>query len=137
MNIERLIPQLNAALAFELRASIMYAHYAAYVSGIHRLHLSPYFEAESAESNMHAQTVRHAIVKLGGVAVMDRDPMPIKHTTDYRELLKSCLETEKKAAETYGSILELIEGGDDELFDALQQIYFAELRAVEEITQLM
>jgi bacterioferritin len=136
MNIELLIAQLNEALAFELRASIMYAHYAAYVSGIHRLHLSPYFEAEATESNMHAQTVRHAIVKLGGVAVMDRDPMSINHTTDYREILKSCLETEKKAAETYGNILGLI-NGDDELYDSLQQIYFAELRAVEELNQLM
>ncbi|MEZ4462004.1 MAG: ferritin-like domain-containing protein [bacterium] len=100
MNNEKLLSMLNDALAFELRASIMYAHYAAYVSGIHRLHLQPYFEAEATESNMHAQTVRQAIVKLGGEAVTDRDPLTIQHTKDYREILHACLETEKRAAES-------------------------------------
>lgn len=136
MNKDKLIEKLNAALAFELRASIMYAHYAAYVAGIHRLHLQPYFAAEATESNVHAQTVRQAIVKVGGVAVTERDPMAIVHTTDYREILQHCLATEKQAAATYGAILEMIQG-DDELFDSLQQIYFAELRAVEELHRLI
>lgn len=136
MNKDNLIHLLNEALSFELRAAVMYAHYEAYVAGIHRLHLQPYFAAEAAESNVHAQTVRQAIVKLGGVAVTDRDPMPIVHTRDYKEILQNCLETEKRAAATYGKILEFITD-DDELFDSLQQIYFAELRAVEEINRLL
>ena len=135
MNNE-LVNKLNQALAWELRASAMYAHYAAYVGGIHRLHLSPYFEGEATESHQHAQMVRTAIVKLGGVAVTDRATEEIVHTTNYREILQECLKTEQAAAETYLEVLKLVDE-DDELFDVLQQVYFAEARAVEEINQLL
>ena len=54
----KLIESLNGALGWEFRAQLMYAHYAAYVRGIHRLHLKPYFEAESTESVGHANIVR-------------------------------------------------------------------------------
>ena len=64
---EDLVRQLNNALGWELRAQVMYAHYAAYVRGIYRLHLKPYFEGESAESVTHATTVRDQIVKVNRV----------------------------------------------------------------------
>lgn len=137
MSNEALIKSLNQALAFELRAEIMYAHYSAYVAGIHRLHLQPFFAAEAQESFTHASVVRGAIVKLGGVAVTERDQAPIKHTTDYREILEECLNTEKKPAETYGAILQILPDNDDELYDSLQQVFFAEQRSVEEITRLL
>ena len=38
---EELIRRLNDALGWELRAQVLYAHYAAYVKGIHRLHDLP------------------------------------------------------------------------------------------------
>lgn len=136
-NNQTLIDRLNEALAFELRAEIMYAHYSAYVSGIHRLHLQPFFAAEAQESFMHAGVVRASIVKLGGVAVTERDQAPILHTTDYRAILEECLKTEKRAAATYGSILEIITNNDDELYDSLQQVFFAEQRSVEEISRLL
>ena len=64
-NDPNMIDRLNDALGWEMRATTMYAHYAAYVRGINRLHLKPYFEAEAEESMTHATTVRMAIVKLG------------------------------------------------------------------------
>ncbi len=136
MNNPELVEKLNQALAWELRASAMYAHYAAYVGGIHRLHLAPYFEGEATESHQHAQMVRTAIVKLGGIAVTDRAREEIVHTTNYREILQECLKTEQTAADTYLEVLKLVDE-DDELFDVLQQVYFAEARAVEEINQLL
>ena len=132
----KLVDQLNRALGLEMRAEIMYAHYAAYVSGIHRLHLKPYFEAEASESFVHANTVRNAINQLGGEAVTVREELPIRHTTDYRIMLDEAMETEKLAASTYRDILELVTD-NDELYDLIEQIYFAELRSVEELTQLM
>ena len=137
MSNQNLIDRLNEALAFELRAETMYAHYSAYVSGIHRLHLQPFFEAEAQESFVHAGIVRASIVKLGGIALTERDSAPIKHTTDYREILEECLKTERKAAQTYGAILEILPNNDDELYDSLQQVFFAEQRSVEEITRLL
>ena len=78
----QLVEALNQALSWELRAIAMYAHYSAYVSGIHRLHLSAHFSNEVNESVMHAATVRSAIVKLDGTAITERDPSPIVHTSN-------------------------------------------------------
>ena len=133
---ETLIEKLNGALGWEMRAATLYAHYSAYVKGMYRLHLKPYFDGEATESMTHANTVRGAIVKLGGVARTDRDQTEIVHTTDYRVMLDEALKTETRAAAAYGEILEL--GGlDSELSDQIQQIHFAEERAVEELTQLL
>jgi hypothetical protein len=48
------------------------------------------------------------------------------------------LATETKAAEVYGQLLPLLEEIDDrELYDAVEQIYLAELRSVGEIRLLL
>ena len=131
-----LVDHLNEALGWEMRAMTLYAHYAAYVKGIYRLQLKPFFEAEATESMTHANTVRAAIVKLGGVARTERDTTEIVHTTDYRVMLDEALKTETHAAKSYKQILEM--GGlDSELYDAIEQIYFAEERSVEELNQLI
>ena len=133
---QELIDRLNDALAWELRAQMMYAHYAAYVKGIYRLHLKPYFEGEATESVGHATAVRDHIVQLGGEARTERDKTEIVHTTDYKVMLKEAIKTETHAAKAYAEILE-IPGLDSELEDAIQQIHFAEERSVEELQQLM
>jgi bacterioferritin len=131
-----LAEQLNGALGWEMRALALYSHYAAYVRGIHRLHLKPYFEAEATESLGHSNVVRNEIVKLGGIARTDRDETEIVHTTDYQVMLKEAMETERRAASTYREFLD-IAGIDGELYDAIEQIYFAEERAVIELTQMI
>ena len=138
MTNNELITALNNALAWELRAIAMYAHYAAYVSGIRRLHLATHFNTEVTESVTHAATVRSAIVKLDGEAITERDPTPIVHTSNYQEMLQEAYATESKAAATYGSILPLVEAiGDTELFDALEVVYFDEQRSVEELRMML
>ena len=133
---EELIRRLNDALAWELRAQVLYAHYAAYVKGIYRLHLKPFFEAESTESVGHATVVRDEIVKLDGMACTDRDATEIVNTEDYRVMLREALKTETYAAGTYKEFLAL-PGIESELFDAIEQIYFQEERAVTELKQLI
>lgn len=133
---EALVEHLNRALAWELRAMLLYAHFAEYVSGIQRLHLKTFFEGEATESFDHARTVRAAISVLGGVAVTARDETPIEHTTDYRVMLQESLKTEKRAAEGYAEILKGLDD-DSDLYDDMQQIYFAELRSVTEMEQLL
>ena len=133
---EQLIDRLNGALGWELRAQMLYAHYAAYVKGIYRLHLKPYFEAEATESVTHATTVRDHIVQLGGIARTERDTTEIVHTTDYRTMLAEAMKTETHAARSYKEFLDL-QGIDPELYDAVEQIYFQEERSVEELKQLM
>lgn len=131
-----LLRLLNGALAWEMRAEVQYSHYAAYVKGIHRLHLKPFFEGEAAESVVHAKTVREQLVKLGGVATTDRASHEIVHTTDYKVMLHEAFETETGAADGYKKILALPDL-DSELFDAIEQISFAEERSIEELSQLL
>ncbi len=133
---EELVARLNDALGWELRAQMMYAHYAAYVKGIYRLHLKPYFESEATESVGHATAVRDHIAQLGGVARTERDRTEIVHTTDYRVMLAEAMKTETHAARSYKAFLDL-EDIDPELYDAVEQIYFQEERSVEELKQLM
>ena len=138
MTEHNLIQTLNEALGWELRAANMYAHYAANIRGIHRLQLSPMFTTEATESTMHADIVRKAIVKLGGIPVTERNAHPIIHTTQYNEMLIHSLETETKAASVCSSIMVEIESiGDQEMYDAIEQIYLAELRSLEELRLLM
>ncbi len=138
MTEKELVDALNRALAWELRAIALYSHYAAYVSGIHRLHLTGHFNNEVTESVTHAATVRSAIVKLDGTAITERDDTPIVHTSNYKKMLSEAYETEKQAVETYSEILPLVEKiGDTELFDSLEVVYFDEQRSVEELRMMM
>ena len=138
MKEHNLIKTLNEALGWELRAANMYAHYAANIRGIHRLQLSPMFTTEANESTMHADIVRKAIVKLGGIPVTERNAHPIIHTTQYDEMLVHSLDTETRAAAVYAAImLEIDTVGDQEMYDAIEQIYLAELRSLEELRLLM
>ena len=136
MSNSKLIEKLNGGLAWELRAAALYSHYSVYVKGINRLHLKEFFDEEASESHTHANAVRSAIVKLGGVAVTERDSTKIVHATDYKVMLREALKTEKKAASGYEDVLSLIKD-DEEMYDSIEQIYFQELRSVEEVTQLM
>ncbi len=138
MHEHNLIETLNEALGWELRAANMYAHYAANIRGIHRLQLSPMFTTEATESTMHADIVRKAIVKLGGIPVTERNTHPIIHTTLFDEMLVHSLETATKAAAVYAAIMIEIDSiGDQEMYDAIEQIYLAELRSLEELRLLM
>ena len=138
MTTNTLIDKLNQALGWELRAINMYAHYAANVKGIHRLQLAPMFDGEATESLEHANIVRKSIVKLEGVPVTERNPHPITHTTNFSEMLQYSLETEAQAAAVYGEVMIQLEAAEDQdLKDAIEQIYLAELRSVEELRLLM
>ena len=138
MTTNTLIDKLNEALGWELRAINMYAHYAANVKGIHRLQLAPMFDGEATESLAHANIVRKSIVKLEGVPVTERNPHPITHTTNFSEMLQYSLETEAQAASVYGEVMIQLEAAEDQdLKDAIEQIYLAELRSVEELRLLM
>ncbi len=73
-----------------------------------------------------------------GEATTERNPHPILHTTDYVEMLRQAHETEIMAGKVYGEILEALKShNDDELYDAIESIYFAELRSVEEVRMLL
>jgi hypothetical protein len=51
-------------------------------------------------------------------------------------MLQEVLRTETVAAETYRAILDRL-GDNEELYDLIEQIYFAEVRSMEELHQLI
>lgn len=137
MSNNNLIEKMNDALALELRAINMYAHYSATVKGINRMQLAPYFAKEVSESISHADIVRRGVVKLGGVPVTERNDRAIVHTSDYQVMLNEAYDTEKIAAKAYTAVMNLLEDvGDRDLFDAVEQICMIELRALEELRLL-
>ena len=53
-------------------------------------------------------------------------------------MLEEALDTEKRASQVYSEILYTLQDhNDDELYDAIENIYFAELRSVEEVRMLL
>ena len=53
-------------------------------------------------------------------------------------MLEEALDTEKRASQVYSEILSTLQDhNDDELYDAIENIYFAELRSVEEVRMLL
>lgn len=138
MDDEQLVGKLNEALGWELRAVNMYAHYAANIKGINRIQLTPLFKQEVAESMVHADTIRNAIVKLGGICTTDRNSEHIVHSSNYRQMLEESFKTETTAARVYGELLPLLKhAGDGELYDTVEQIYLTELRSIEEMRLLL
>lgn len=135
-NRGKLITALNRALAWELRAQALYAHYAAYLRGIESLTLAGHFEGEVTESIGHAKQVRDIIATLEGEAVTTRDAAPIVHTTDTRVMLAAALETEAKAAEGYRRIAPMVK--DHPVFHhAIFHILKDEMSAVIEVETLL
>jgi bacterioferritin (cytochrome b1) len=135
-NREQVIAALNRALAWELRASALYAHYAAYVKGLEKLTLEPLFKEEARESFGHAETVRRIIAELDGEAVTDRDPAPIVHTEDTHTMLEEALKTEQAAARQYTEIAPLLRGYYPHFHDIVH-IQKDELEAVVEFETLL
>lgn len=133
---EKAIAALNQALAWELRASAMYAHYAAYVSGLQSLTLEDLFKEEAEESFGHAEKVRNIIADLGGEAVTQRDATPIVHTESVKTMLEEALKTEQKAAAQYGEIVPLVKSYYPH-FHTIVHIQKDEMEAVIEFEKLL
>lgn len=132
----KVIELLNGALGWELRASALYAHYAAYLKGLESLQLADHFKEESTESFGHADVVRGIIADLGGEAVTTRDATPIVHTEDWKTMLEEGLKTEQKAAEAYQEILPLVKDYYP-FWHALSHIMMDEQKAVIEMENLL
>ena len=104
-NEKQALQALNEALAWEIRATLMYAHYAAFVMGRDRLDFEEYFSEESTESMGHAKEVRQIIADLGGKAITAPDPTPIPDARDIKKMLGEALKTEQVAEEKYRVLL--------------------------------
>lgn len=135
-NVKKAIQSLNEVLAMEIRAALMYAHYAAYLAGRDRLDFEEFFYAESEESMGHAKVVRQMIADLGGEAVTSPEARPIVHTSKVRTMLQEALRTEEAAEKKYREVLPLFEHATAWHHD-LRHIMMEEEKSQIELRRLM
>jgi bacterioferritin (cytochrome b1) len=133
---QQIVQVLNHALGWELRAAIMYAHYAAYLVGRDRLDFEDHFNEESTESMGHAKIVRQIIADLDGQAVTAPDPTAIVHTTDIRTMLQEAFKTEEAAETAYRDMLGHF-NHKTSWHHALRHIMMSEEKSQLEITRLL
>lgn len=95
----RFIDLLNADLANEYQAVLMYTTYAARVAGPHRPALRTFFQSEIPEELAHAQFLADKIVSLGGVPTVK--PSEVPNVARPREMLEAVLAAEQKAIASY------------------------------------
>lgn len=109
--VKVLIDGLNSDLAAEYQAVIMYATYAATVSGPHRPTLKAFFTQEIAEELLHAQFLAQKIASLGGSPTTE--PKPVPAANDPKTMLENILAAEEAAIAGYRERAEQAEAAGD------------------------
>jgi bacterioferritin len=99
MTKKELVEGLNADLAGEYQAILMYTTYAATVTGPHRPTLKQFFSAEIPEELAHAQFLAEKIASLGGRPTTE--PRKVPAAADAKKMLQNVLAAEKKAIADY------------------------------------
>jgi len=131
-----LIEALNADLAGELQAVIMYVSYAAAVTGPHRPMLRQFFTAEIPDELGHAQFLADKIASLGGTPTTEPRPVPAAATA--KEMLESVLAAERQAIADYKTRAEqAAEFGDRGLATHLETIVEDETGHFEETEKIL
>lgn len=131
-----LINGLNADLAGEYQAVIMYTTYAATVSGPHRPTLKAFFSQEIGEELLHAQYLAQKISSLGGVPTTE--PMAVPPANDPKTMLQNILAAEEAAIAEYRKRAEQAEqAGDHGLATHLDSIVEDETEHREETLKIL
>lgn len=132
----KLIENLNADLANEYQAVIMYTTYAAAVSGPHRPALRSFFQAEIPEEQGHAQFLADKIASLGGTPTVQ--PSPVPAATSPRDMLEAVLKAEERAIAAYKARAEqAAEFGDKGLATHLETMIEDETEHFEETSKIL
>jgi len=108
---QTLIDGLNADLASEYQAVIMYATYAATVSGPHRPTLKAFFTQEIGEELLHAQFLAQKIASLGGNPTTE--PKPVPPADNPKAMLENILAAEGAAIAGYRQRAQQAEAAGD------------------------
>lgn len=136
MTRTELIERLNADLASELGAIIMYLTYAARATGPYRPQLAQFFLAEVADEQAHAQFLANKIVALGGEPATVPRPVPMPDSN--RGMLEAVLAAEHAATAAYTERAKQAEAfGDKGLAVQLEDFIRDESNHVEETARIL
>lgn len=136
MTKEDLIKALNEDLAGEYQSIIMYATYAATVTGPHRPTLKQFFSEEIPEELTHAQFLADKIASLGGTPTTK--PRAVPETNEPKQMLENVLAAERQAIADYKKRSEqAAELGDKGLATHLETIVEDETSHFEETEKIL
>ena len=136
MTREQMVEALNADLAGEYQAVLMYTTYAATVTGPHRPMLRQFFGAEVPEELAHAQFLADKIASLGGAPTTE--PRAVPATLDAKRMLENVLAAERQAIADYKTRAEQAAAfGDKGLVTHLETIVEDETSHFEETEKIL
>jgi len=105
INRERVISILNDIMKYELAGVVRYTHSALMVVGPYRESLVTYFNEQSSESLLHAQSAGELLVSLGGHPSQEVSFIDESNEHNVSALLAESLEHERKAVALYKNLL--------------------------------
>ncbi|MCC9608431.1 ferritin-like domain-containing protein [Blastopirellula sp. JC732] len=135
MASSELIDKLNDILRWEWTGVAQYSQYSFVLTGIWREVYSGRFGESASESFGHAKQIGQKITALGGVPVVERDP--VKQTGSLHEMLMNSLCFEETAVQLYQEALALADGVDRPLVVMLEEILLEEQEGVDEFTLIL
>jgi len=97
VNREKVISLLNEIMKYELAGVVRYTHSALMVVGPYRESLITYFNEQSSESLLHAQSAGELLVSLGGHPSQDISIIDESNDHTISSLLSESLAHERKA----------------------------------------
>ena len=110
VNREEVIALLNEIMKYELAGVVRYTHSALMVVGPYRESLISYFNEQSSESLVHAQSAGELLVSLGGHPSQDISIIDESNEHSIKALLEESLQHERKAVSLYKDLLSEVEG---------------------------
>ncbi|MDG2171621.1 MAG: ferritin-like domain-containing protein [Gammaproteobacteria bacterium] len=110
VNREEVIALLNEIMKYELAGVVRYTHSALMVVGPYRESLISYFNEQSSESLVHAQSAGELLVSLGGHPSQDISIIDESNEHSIQALLEESLQHERKAVSLYKDLLSEVEG---------------------------
>lgn len=130
-----LIEKLNDILRWEWTGVAQYSQYSFVLAGIWREVYAEKFSESASESFGHAKRIGEKISALGGLPVVERDP--VKQTSSLEEMLENSLAFEQMAVNLYQEALGLADGVDRALVVLLEDILLEEQDGVDELTMII
>jgi len=95
----QLIDRLNEDLAREYQAIIAYVVYSQLLKGAEYMNIAEELEIHAKEELAHAITIAKQIDYLGGQPTVQ--PLPVKQSSDNKEMLRADLENENETVRNY------------------------------------
>ena len=105
INRERVVALLNDIMKYELAGVVRYTHSALMVVGPYRESLVTYFNEQSSESLLHAQSAGELLVSLGGHPSQEVSIIDESNEHSVSALLSESLEHERNAVSLYKDLL--------------------------------